>query len=93
MHDSAFESWYNGMVGFHINSERILDDLSWPTHGPVDPIKLRKWMAVCWNAAIDAAKSQLIHDDYYYDNGNKWNDDCYSFTNPRADIEDLKEKV
>jgi hypothetical protein len=56
MNDSAFESWYNGLVGFHINSERIIDDLNDNfTYEGVSPEKLRKWMAVCWNNAIDAA--------------------------------------
>ena len=56
---SAFDSWYNGMVGFHLTSERILDDLqpfSFDGNVKVDPIKLRKWMAVCWNSALDAAQ-------------------------------------
>ena len=48
MNNSAFESWYNGMVGFHINSERILDDIA------ADPLQLKKWFVVCWNNAIDA---------------------------------------
>ena len=92
--DSAFDSWYNGMVGFHINSERIHEDLFCFDSSPEEKAEmLRKWMAVCWNSALDAAKSQLVHDDYYYDNGNKWNDDCYSSTDPKTDIEDLKEKV
>ena len=90
MNNSAFDSWYNGMVGFHINSERILDDFG--MHGD-DAHLVRKWMVVCWNSALDAAKSQLVHDDYYYDNGNKWNDDCYSSTDPKTDIEELKEKL
>ena len=51
MNNSAFDSWYNGMVGFHINSERILDDFG--MHGD-DAHLVRKWMAVCWNTAIDA---------------------------------------
>ena len=56
---SAFDKWYNGMVGFHINSERIIDDLQpLQMHGYVqlDPIKLRKWMAVCWNVALGEAE-------------------------------------
>lgn len=59
MNDSAFEQWYNGMVGFHINSERILDDFKHDIGGgySVDPVKLRKWMVVCWNNALDAALS------------------------------------
>lgn len=62
MNDSAFEQWYNGMVGFHINSERILDDLM-PIENPgIDPIKLRKWMIVCWNNAIEAAQNSLDED-------------------------------
>ncbi len=56
MNDSAFESWYNGMVGFHINSERILDDMNYTVdYNKVDPETVRKWMVVCWNNAIDAA--------------------------------------
>ncbi len=52
---TPFEEWYNGMVGFHINSERILDDLM-PIENPgIDPVKLRKWMVVCWNQALEAA--------------------------------------
>lgn len=42
-----------------------------------------------WNAAINAALEKLLHSDYYYDNGNKWNDDCYSSTDPKADIKKL----
>lgn len=58
---SPFEQWYNGMVGFHINSERILDDFKYDIGGgyEVDPIKLRKWMVVCWNSAIDAASNEV----------------------------------
>ncbi len=91
MNDSAFESWYNGLVGFHINSERMLDDLS-SLDGNVSSVALRKWMVVCWNQALEAAQNSLGYVDYYYDNGNNWNDDCYSSCDPRQDIEDLKEK-
>lgn len=57
---STFEQWYNGMVGFHINSERILEDLNFPIdYGYVDPKTVRKWMAVCWNNAIDAAINEV----------------------------------
>jgi hypothetical protein len=51
---TAFDKWYNGMVGFHINSERILDDFKYDIGGGyhVDPTKLRKWMVVCWNQAL-----------------------------------------
>lgn len=53
---TPFEQWYDGLVGFHINSERILDDLNWNVaDGFIDPVLLRKWMVVCWNNAIDAA--------------------------------------
>ena len=51
--DSAFEEWYNGMVGFHINSERIYDDLC---DENVSPETLRKWMVVCWNTALGEAE-------------------------------------
>lgn len=55
--DSAFEQWYNGMVGFHINSERIIYDLYQDVEQPYPDVKaLRKWMAVCWNNALDAAQ-------------------------------------
>ena len=56
MNNSAFDSWYNGMVGFHINSERILDDFG--MHGD-DTHLVRKWMAVCWNSAVDAAINEV----------------------------------
>ena len=60
--DSAFEQWYNGMVGFHINSERILDDFG--MHGD-DAHLVRKWMVVCWNSAIDAALNEA--QDYQWE--------------------------
>ena len=56
MNNSAFDSWYNGMVGFHINSERILDDFG--MHGD-DAHLVRKWMVVCWNSAVDAAINEV----------------------------------
>ncbi|HPM74845.1 MAG TPA: hypothetical protein PLA71_03895 [Saccharofermentans sp.] len=62
MNNSAFDSWYNGMVGFHINSERILDDFG--MHGD-DAHLVRKWMAVCWNNAIDAALNEA--QDYQWE--------------------------
>lgn len=63
---SAFESWYNGMVGFHINSERIYDDLC---DENVPPELLRKWMAVCWNNALDAVQElpEIVYNDFAYD--------------------------
>jgi hypothetical protein len=48
---SAFDSWYNGLVGFHINSERILDDLD--VHYS-DAAIVERWMKVCWNNALEA---------------------------------------
>lgn len=69
MNNSPFEHWYNGIVGFHINSERILDDLM-PIENPgIDPIKLRKWMAVCWNNALEAAQAlpEIVFNDFAYD--------------------------
>jgi hypothetical protein len=54
---SAFDEWYDGLVGFHVNSERMLDDLM-PVENPgIDPVKMRKWMVVCWNEALEAAQS------------------------------------
>ena len=59
MNNSAFDSWYNGMVGFHINSERIHEDLFCFDSSPEEKAEmLRKWMAVCWNNAIDAALNE-----------------------------------
>lgn len=54
---SAFDQWYNGLVGFHLNSERILDDFKYDIGGgySVDPKKLERWMKVCWNNALEAA--------------------------------------
>ena len=62
MNNSAFDSWYNGMVGFHINSERILDDFG--MHGDAAHL-VRKWMVVCWNSAIDAALNEA--QDYQWE--------------------------
>ena len=56
---SPFEQWYNDMVGFYINSERILDELEGSiTEGgtELNPETVRKWMVVCWNNALDAAQ-------------------------------------
>ena len=66
MNDSPFEHWYNGMVGFHINSERILDDFG--MHGD-DAHLVRKWMAVCWNNALEAAQAlpEIVFNDFAYD--------------------------
>ena len=66
MNDSAFDSWYNGMVGFHINSERILDDFG--MHGD-DAHLVRKWMVVCWNSALEAAQNlpEIVYNDFAYD--------------------------
>jgi len=59
--ESTFEQWYNGMVGFHINSERIIDDLNFPIIDTlhVNPDTVRKWMAVCWNNALDSAINEV----------------------------------
>ena len=58
--DSAFDSWYNGMVGFHINSERIHEDLFCFDSSSEEKAEIiRKWMAVCWNNAIDAAINEV----------------------------------
>jgi len=55
---SAFDEWYDGMVGFHINSARILDDISNAYCQAPNPETVRKWMKVCWNNAIDAATNE-----------------------------------
>lgn len=60
---SPFDSWYNGLVGFHITSERIISDISGIGDG-VDTTSLRKWMVVCWNKALEAALQ-----DEYMDHG------------------------
>lgn len=81
---SPFEQWYNGMVGFHINSERILDDLM-PIENPgIDPIKLRKWMTVCWNNALDAVETKTW--DFYWKNEKAGEDLDYA-------LESLKEPL
>jgi hypothetical protein len=74
---SAFDEWYNGMVGFHINSERIHEDVldSDPKYRAQ---KLRKWMVVCWNSAIDAAINEVEDDP---------------FAHHQSNLEKLKEKI
>jgi hypothetical protein len=62
MYDSPFEEWFNGMVGFHINSERIRDDIGGIGDG-VDSTALEKWMRVCWNQAIEAAVASWDEED------------------------------
>jgi hypothetical protein len=82
---SAFDSWYNGMVGFHINSERILEDLDSTIYcDGVDPVRVRKWMAVCWNSAIDAVEAKTW--DFYWKNEKAGEDLDYA-------LEALKEKI
>ena len=84
MNDSAFEQWYNGMVGFHINSERIIYDLYEKGNGFPDPVEVRKWMAVCWNNALDAVESKTW--DFYWKNEKAGEDLDYT-------LESLKEKI
>jgi len=55
---SAFDEWYNGMVGFEVNSDRILNDLFHSRPDPFDAMLLEKWMKVCWNNAVDAVVDQ-----------------------------------
>jgi hypothetical protein len=55
---SAFDQWYNGLVGFHINSERILNDFN-SNGAEIGHDKLEKWMKVCWNNALQAAEFKL----------------------------------
>ena len=83
---TPFEQWYNDIVGFHINSERILDDFKHDIGGGygVDPNKLRKWMVVCWNSAIDAVEAKTW--DFYWKNEKAGEDLDYA-------LEALKEKV
>ena len=54
MNESAFDNWYNGIIGFHINSERIIDDLN--IERKLEAAKLRQWMIVCWNTALGEAE-------------------------------------
>jgi len=53
---TAFDNWYNGLVGFHINSERILNDIN--NYKQADDLRpcLEKWMKVCWNNALEVAE-------------------------------------
>lgn len=75
--NSAFDQWYNGLVGFHINSERILDDINFAVdYGHVEPLTVEKWMKVCWNNALEAAQDQSAV---------AWNDGVYAtFENLKA---------
>ena len=53
---NEFDNWYNGLVGFQINSERMYDELC------VDNVSteiLRKWMKSCWNAAIETSSEHI----------------------------------
>lgn len=61
---SPFEQWYNGMIGFHINSERIIDDLDQYGANAINSVKLRKWMAVCWNQALQEAQD-LVYPSHH----------------------------
>ena len=76
---SAFDGWYNGTVGVHINSERILDDLD--VHYS-DAAIVERWMKVCWNQAIIAAQAVCK------DEGTR-----YPWEEARAAIDSLKEKT
>ena len=67
---SPFDSWYNGLVGFHINSECILDDVFQCVVGPNDADRLRKWMVVCWNNAIEAAINEIADDPFAHHESN-----------------------
>jgi len=63
MSDNAFDAWYSGMIGFHINSERILEDLEREVDvGAIQPERLERWMRVCWNNALEAALEQIKDD-------------------------------
>jgi hypothetical protein len=55
---TAFDNWYNGLVGFHINSERIRNDIGGIGDG-IDSTSLEKWMKVCWNNALEASQECL----------------------------------
>jgi len=55
MSRDAFNEWYNGLVGFHMNSERIRNDIGGIGDG-IDSTSLEKWMKVCWNTALEAAE-------------------------------------
>lgn len=82
--DSAFEQWYNGMVGFHINSERIIYDLYLKDGNFPDAIALKRWMAVCWNSALDAVEAKTW--DFYWKNEKAGEDLDYA-------LDALKEKI
>jgi len=91
MSNNVFDAWYHGMIGFHINSERILEDLEREVDvGAIQPERLKRWMKVCWNSALEAAQNTLVHDNYFYDEGPTWDGDDYYSCDPKKDIEDLK---
>lgn len=73
----TFEEWFNVEFGY-VEVDHI---------DPSDPTTAS--YLSCWNAAISAALDKLYYEEYYYDNGNKWNDDCYSSTDPKSDIKKL----
>jgi hypothetical protein len=93
---SAFDEWYNGLVGFHINSERILDDFKYDIGDgyPVDPKKLERWMKVCWNNALEAAQERLASGHHYWSPGDD-HEPCPPGRSPLAedDIECLRAKA
>jgi len=53
MKEDAFDSWWNGLEGFHLLSERAYAELC---DEYVPPELLQKWMKACWNAALEAAE-------------------------------------
>jgi len=64
---NAFYQWYNGLVGFHITSERILEDLEREVDvGAIQPERLERWMKVCWNNAVEATLNEAQHYDWEY---------------------------
>jgi len=76
---SAFNQWYNGLVGFHINSERIIDDLGVPDH---DAHLVEKWMKVCWNSALNALEAKTW--DFYWKNEKAGEDLDYTIESLKA---------
>ena len=53
--EDAFDVWWNGMTGFHLNSEWCLSDIQHHS-GTIHPERLTTWMKICWNAALEAAE-------------------------------------
>lgn len=56
---NSFDNWWNGLVGFHLNSEHAYEQIGTTASFP----DLERWMKACWNAAIEAAQEAVTLQD------------------------------